>query len=382
MPTQPKVAAPAVVLVRMPKQSECLRLFGNPSSNGWQSKNTVRVPVPWRMSMGDIPIKSIQINKVAADSLARVIAKIWDRCGQTQSAIHAAGCDCFSGSFAVRPIRGSTAPSMHSYALAIDFNAPANPLGAPESKTLFKPSSLVVKAFAEEKWIWGGNWVSRRDAMHFSSPPWTDPALAGNPTGKRELLDVARRQTSFDAKDAGHAHIITFGKFLIAPHGLKDFVKFSFGDATAHSGATVSDPRHAVGVFHVRRSINPLQILDAVIRFVSVFVVDVILAFYSGQKSSSHQAVNEEVLLQNHQLQVAPAVWLRDSIIKRRKPSVRPELSPPAEETNPALVGNLVSVKSIDRKPMFGHVRILSERMHRVLSRWRYAHFPQFATVD
>lgn len=150
----------------MPKQSECLRLFGNPSSNGWQSKNTVRVPVPWRMSMGDIPIKSIQINKVAADSLARVIAKIWSRCGQTQSAIHAAGCDCFSGSFAVRPIRGSTVPSMHSYALAVDFNAPANPLGAPESKTQFKPSSVMVKAFKEEGWIWGGDWKGRRDAMH------------------------------------------------------------------------------------------------------------------------------------------------------------------------------------------------------------------------
>lgn len=160
------LTSPPIVRARMPKQSECLRLFGNPSSNGWQSKNTVRVPVPWRMSMGDIPIKSIQINKVAADSLARVIAKIWSRCGQTQSAIHAAGCDCFSGSFAVRPIRGSTVPSMHSYALAVDFNAPANPLGAPESKTQFKPSSVMVKAFKEEGWIWGGDWKGRRDAMH------------------------------------------------------------------------------------------------------------------------------------------------------------------------------------------------------------------------
>ena len=157
-------------MANLPKQSECLKLFGNPNGVGWQAKNTVRVPVPWKMSMGDIPIRKIQINKIAADSLARVLTNIWNRCGQTQSAIHSAGCDCFSGSFNIRPIRGGHTASMHSYALAIDINAPANPLGAPEHETLFKHDSLVVRAFKEEGWVWGGDWVTRRDGMHFSSP--------------------------------------------------------------------------------------------------------------------------------------------------------------------------------------------------------------------
>ena len=151
---------------KLPKQSECLKLFGNPKGSTWQARNTVRVPVPWAMSMGDIPIKNIQINKIAADSLARVLQKIWDRCDHTQSKIHAAGCDCFSGSFNIRPIRGSHVPSMHSYALAIDINAPANPLGADEAHTMFKHDSLVVRAFKEEGWVWGGDWHGRRDAMH------------------------------------------------------------------------------------------------------------------------------------------------------------------------------------------------------------------------
>ncbi len=62
-------------MAKLPKQSECLKLFGNPSAAGWQAKQCVSVPVPWAMSMGAIPIKRIVINKVAADSLARVLAE-------------------------------------------------------------------------------------------------------------------------------------------------------------------------------------------------------------------------------------------------------------------------------------------------------------------
>lgn len=154
-------------MVDLPLQSDCLRLFGNPSSPGWLAKNTTRVPVPWKMTMGDIPIKSIVINKIAAESLASVLNAIWQRCGQSQSKIHFAGCDCFSGSFAVRPIRGGHTPSMHSYALAIDINAPANPLGADEAHTFFKHDSIVVEEFEKAGWQWGGRWTGRRDSMHF-----------------------------------------------------------------------------------------------------------------------------------------------------------------------------------------------------------------------
>lgn len=151
----------------LPLQSDCLRLFGNPNSPGWLAKNTTRVPVPWRMTMGDIPIRSIVINKIAAASLATVLNAIWQRCGQSQSGIHFVGCDCFSGSFAVRPIRGGHTPSMHSYALAVDINAPANPLGADAAHTFFQPDSLVVQEFKQAGWVWGGDWSGRRDAMHF-----------------------------------------------------------------------------------------------------------------------------------------------------------------------------------------------------------------------
>ena len=156
---------------KFPKQSECLKLFGNPSEPGWGAKNVVRVPVPWaRLHMGDIPISGIKINKIAADSLARVLTAIWNACDHKQAGVAREHCDCFSGDWNIRPIRGSSVPSMHSYALAIDFDTPHNPLGAVEADTFFKRNSLIVKCFQGEGWTWGGDpaW-HRRDAMHFQA---------------------------------------------------------------------------------------------------------------------------------------------------------------------------------------------------------------------
>lgn len=152
-----------------PKQFECLKLFGNPSAPGWGAKNVVRVPVPWKLHMGDTPISGIKVNKIAAESLSRVLTSIWNACGHSQARIAGEHCDCFSGDWNIRPIRGKATPSMHSYALAIDFDAPHNPLGAMEADTFFKPSSLIVRAFEAEGWIWGGRWKGRRDAMHFQA---------------------------------------------------------------------------------------------------------------------------------------------------------------------------------------------------------------------
>lgn len=152
-----------------PLQSSCAFKFGNPSEPGWGARNVVRVSVPWKMAMGDIPIAAIKINKIAAESLTRVLAAIWNACDHSQAKVSAGHCDCFSGDWAIRQIRGKATPSMHSYALAIDFDAPHNALGASAAKTFFQPESHIVQAFEAEKWVWGGRWKGRRDAMHFQA---------------------------------------------------------------------------------------------------------------------------------------------------------------------------------------------------------------------
>ncbi len=154
-----------------PKQSECAHLFGNPSQPGWAKIHLVGVTPPYPMHMGEIPIRSIQINRIAADSLARVLGNFWTACGKDPGRVAIERGDVFSGAWVVRTMRGMRAVSMHSYGLAIDFNAPQNPLGKKPGavKGSFTAASLLVKAFEAEGWIWGGRWTGRPDPMHFQA---------------------------------------------------------------------------------------------------------------------------------------------------------------------------------------------------------------------
>jgi len=88
-------------------------------------------------------------------------------------------------SFVCRPAVGNTSWSQHAYGLAIDINPFHNPylkgdLVLPELATsytdrdnlrsgMIQPGDVVVSAFAEMGWPWGGNWNTLKDWMHFSA---------------------------------------------------------------------------------------------------------------------------------------------------------------------------------------------------------------------
>lgn len=154
-----------------PLQSQCAKMFGNPSAPGWGAKNIVTIKPPFRMHMGDIPIMSISVNKIAADSLSRVLKMYWLACGRDPARVAQDGGDVFSGAWVVRSMRGIKAVSMHSYGLAVDFNAPDNPLGKKPGaiKGGFTEESPLVKVFESEGWVWGGRWTGRPDPMHFQA---------------------------------------------------------------------------------------------------------------------------------------------------------------------------------------------------------------------
>ena len=89
-----------------------------------------------------------------------------------------------SGAFGCREAVGSNSWSQHAYGLAIDINPFHNPyikdwLIIPELAEAYldrdrvlpgmiSEGDLVVEAFAEIGWTWGGNWNSLKDWMHFS----------------------------------------------------------------------------------------------------------------------------------------------------------------------------------------------------------------------
>jgi hypothetical protein len=83
------------------------------------------------------------------------------------AAIIAAGCagelETFDGCFNTRWVRGCPGQfSFHSWALAFDFNAKANPLGGKSSW-----SSQFVECFKSAGFDWGGDFKKRPDPMHF-----------------------------------------------------------------------------------------------------------------------------------------------------------------------------------------------------------------------
>jgi hypothetical protein len=87
-------------------------------------------------------------------------------------------------SFVCRPAVGSSQWSNHAFGLAIDINPFHNPylrgdLVLPELASVYVDredvragmivaGDVVVEAFADMGWLWGGNWTSLKDWMHFS----------------------------------------------------------------------------------------------------------------------------------------------------------------------------------------------------------------------
>jgi hypothetical protein len=155
---------------KWPLQSECLRLFGNPTTSKF-NKNLTTIRPPYKMHMGDIPITRITVNKICAESLLRILNQLNDHYNGDVAALTAAGVNKFSGAWAVRNMRGGSQMSMHAYGLAIDFDAERNPLGIKPGrrKGSFTDDSPIVKMFKAEGWVWGGDWQSRPDGMHFQA---------------------------------------------------------------------------------------------------------------------------------------------------------------------------------------------------------------------
>lgn len=148
-----------------PLQKDCITFYGNPAHAGWLQANTISVPCPWALHVGATPVSHITIHKKCAESLTRVLEAIWEACGKDPAQIVALRYDRYDGSYNFRPMRGSAAMSMHSFACAIDWDAADNAFHS--TKHLFTDQSLLVVKFKEEGWIWGGDWTpGSQDAMH------------------------------------------------------------------------------------------------------------------------------------------------------------------------------------------------------------------------
>lgn len=91
--------------------------------------------------------------------------------------------DGWDGGYACRAIRGSSAPSVHSWGLAVDINASRHPLGSAGTFSAHQMTALrhLLSAFPEIRW--GGDFHTRKDEQHFEIIK--DPAVCKTLAAKR-----------------------------------------------------------------------------------------------------------------------------------------------------------------------------------------------------
>lgn len=97
--------------------------------------------------------------------------------------------------YSYRPVRGSSTLSFHAYGLAIDVNAPRNPMTTSRSAMGQMPANAgeIGRAHGCE---WGGEWNGRRDLMHFEVhlAPAEIPAAPAGTTGPATIRSGTRGQ--------------------------------------------------------------------------------------------------------------------------------------------------------------------------------------------
>jgi D-alanyl-D-alanine carboxypeptidase len=134
-------------------------------NESWFSNNVIRVTPPWKMLYAGKPIKTMAFHSKCAAALGAALNEIWETCDKDQKTIEKNGLQEFGGTFNYRLIRGSSAISNHSFAIAIDLAPSGNALGVKKGKM----PAFAVKAFKDQGFRWGGDYKGRKDWMHFEA---------------------------------------------------------------------------------------------------------------------------------------------------------------------------------------------------------------------
>lgn len=152
---------------KRPRNYEDVRsIFGNYSDDAtrgvWESQNLTFCQVPDEFTCfpkrGGFP--GFTTNKNLVTTFKDVFWKILNE-GLADKIYSYDGC------YNPRRIQGSSSPSLHSWAIAIDLNYEGNELGDPTPSM----DQQVVDIFKAAGFFWGGDFQHRKDGMHFE---WFD----------------------------------------------------------------------------------------------------------------------------------------------------------------------------------------------------------------
>ena len=152
----------------MTDTQRCLAVYGDPSTPAFDAKWLVRHPLPAAViphfpPYGAVRPTAIFMNRFAATALDAVLLELLAT-GLIRELKTYDGCQN------LRKKRGINEYSIHSWGLALDFNAATNPLGGHCS---FTPAFLAV--WRKHGWDCGADWAGRADPMHFQYTRWLPP---------------------------------------------------------------------------------------------------------------------------------------------------------------------------------------------------------------
>lgn len=143
------------------KSADALRKYGNPRDE--RNMSLWYCPADLRAANPAIPAR-IYANNDIHGMLTRALYKCLERGVLGEIKV-------FDGCFNIRNIRGSGQMSLHSWGLAIDWNAKNNPLGMTFQQALaqgLKPfSEKFLQCWRDTGWECGGDWTGRADRQHF-----------------------------------------------------------------------------------------------------------------------------------------------------------------------------------------------------------------------
>lgn len=158
-------AAHAPARTKWPKQADVRRMvsmFGRPGENLTPINLPFKLRIAWDKKKS---VSQVTVHEKTADSVLRVLERVADAYDEKQRA--ALGLDLFGGCYNERKARGSSALSMHSWAIAWDFDPERNQLkwGANKARLAQSDCATFWRLWEEEGWLSLGR-ARNYDYMH------------------------------------------------------------------------------------------------------------------------------------------------------------------------------------------------------------------------
>lgn len=135
---------------------EIIATFGNISDRNFEAENIVSFDLPYPLLYGNMTVHRTRCHRLAVENFQRAFYEI-ESAGLASEAKH------FGGIYNQRAIRGHPShPSTHSWGIAIDLEPEKYPLGSTN-----RMPERIIEAFRRSGFTYGGDFVSRKDPMHF-----------------------------------------------------------------------------------------------------------------------------------------------------------------------------------------------------------------------